>query len=154
MRLALALLFAALPLAALPLRAQEVVFLVRHAERADSSKDAALSAAGEARARALAGKLREAGVTAIYTSEFRRTKETAAPLARALGIAPREHAAADSAGLVALLRKEKRVLVVGHSNTLPEVAAGLGVKEKIEIADDRFDDLLVVVPPRLVRLKQ
>src|SRR5205823_820783 len=106
-------LVAALLLAALPLRAQEAVFLVRHAEKADLSKDAALSAAGEARARALAERLREAGVTAIYTSEYRRTKQTAQPLARALGIAPREHPAGDSAGLAVLLRKEKRVLLVG-----------------------------------------
>jgi phosphohistidine phosphatase SixA len=149
-------------LAAAPARAQEVVFLVRHAEKADSSKDSALSVAGAARARALAAKLGDAGVTAIYTSEYRRTKQTAQPLADALKIAPRQHPAKDSAGLVALLRRQHakdRVLVVGHSNSIADVAAAYGVREKVAIGDDSFDDLFVLVPrregaPVLVRQRQ
>ena len=149
-------------LAALPGRAQEVVFLVRHAEKADGSKDTALSAAGLARARALADKLRDAGVTAIYTSEYTRTKQTAQPLGDALKLTPRAHPAADRAGLVALLRREHphdRLLVVGHSNSVPEIIAAFGVREKIAIAEDEFDDLFVLVPhasgpPMLLHLHQ
>jgi broad specificity phosphatase PhoE len=149
-------------LAALPERAQEVVFLVRHAEKADESKDTALSAAGLARARALADKLRDAGVTAIYTSEFKRTRQTAQPLAEALKLTPRAHPAADRAGLVALLHREHpndRLLVVGHSNTVAGIIAAFGVPEKIAIAEDEFDDLFVLVPqasgpPMLLHLHQ
>ena len=141
--------------AALPARAQEVLFLVRHAEKVDGSKDAALSAAGEARAKALAVRLRDAGVASIYTSEFQRTKATAWPLAEVLKLAPRVHAAGDTAGLVALLRQERgRALVVGHSNTLPEIARAFGVE--LSVADDEYDALFVLVPATktLIHLRQ
>lgn len=140
---------------ALPARAQEVLFLVRHAEKVDTSKDAALSAAGEARAKALAIRLRDAGITAIYTSEYQRTRKTAEPLTEALKLLPRVHPANDTAGLVALLRKEPgRALVVGHSNTLPEIARAYGVE--LAVADDAYDGLFVLVPSTktLIRLRQ
>ncbi len=68
--------------------AQTSIFIVRHAEKADATKDTDLSEAGRSRADILAKTLRDAGITAIYTSEFKRTQETAAPLAKALGINP------------------------------------------------------------------
>ncbi len=146
---------------AFPARAQEMVFLVRHAEKADASRDPALSPRGEARARALAALLRDAGVTAVWATELRRTQLTAQPLAKARHLPVRVHPAGDSAGLVEEIRKQQprgRVLVVGHSNTLPEIAAALGVREKIRLADDEYDALFVVIPapegPRLLRLRQ
>lgn len=145
---------AALALAA-PARAQEVLFLVRHAEKVDSSRDAALSEAGVARAKALAARLREADIAAIYTSEYQRTRDTARPLAAMLKLEPRVQPAKDTAGLVALLRKEHgRALVVGHSNTLPEIAAAYGVT--LAIGDDEYDGLYVLVPKTksLVKLRQ
>src|SRR5215212_4122138 len=66
--------------------AQQAVIVVRHAEKADQSPDTALSAKGRARAKALADLLRGAGVTHIITSEFVRTRDTAAPLAALLGL--------------------------------------------------------------------
>jgi phosphohistidine phosphatase SixA len=146
--LLLALLFA------LPVRAQEALFLVRHAEKADDSKDPALSPAGEARAKALAARLRDAGITAVYATEYQRTQKTAQPLADALRLAVRQHPAKDTAGLVALLKGEKRALVVGHSNTVAEIAAAYGVK--LSIADDEYDALYVVMPAThtVIRLHQ
>ena len=76
-----AVLLTAAPYAA----AQQAVIVVRHAEKADQTPDSALSAKGQARARALADLLRGAGVTHVITSEFLRTRQTAAPLATALG---------------------------------------------------------------------
>ena len=67
--------------------AQQAVIVVRHAEKADQTPDTALSPKGRARAKALADLLRDAGVTHIVTSEYRRSQETAAPLAKA----PRAH---------------------------------------------------------------
>lgn len=151
-----ALLVAALVFCApLPGRAQEVLFLVRHAEKVDNSKDAALSPAGQARAKALALTLRDAGVSSIYATQYQRTKATAQPLAEALKLHVHLHPADDTAGLVALLHKERgRALVVGHSNTLPEIAAAYGVKLSIE--DDQYDGLFMIIPRRktLVRLHQ
>src|SRR6185312_14287059 len=100
----------------------QVLFLVRHAEKVDNSRDAALSAAGEARAKALAVKLGDAGITAIFASQMRRTQQTAAPLADKLHLPVQVHQAEDTAGLVELLRKQDRALVAGHSDTLPEIA--------------------------------
>jgi phosphohistidine phosphatase SixA len=135
----------ALLLAALPARAQEALFLVRHAEKVDNSKDAALSAAGAARTEKLATMLRDAGIQAIFTTEFQRTRATAQPLAAALKLKPVVHAADDTAGLVALLRKERgRALAVGHGDTLPEIAAAYGVK--LSVGDGEFDGLYVIVP--------
>ena len=76
----------ALVAAAVPAQAQKAVFLVRHAEKVDESEDPLLSAAGKARARALARSLRTAGVKAIYVTQYKRTGLTAAPLAAAAGI--------------------------------------------------------------------
>jgi broad specificity phosphatase PhoE len=148
MKLALAL---ALLLAPLPVRAQEVVVLVRHGEKADGSDDPPLSAAGEARARALAALLRDARLTAVYASERQRTQRTAAPTAEAGGLKVQVHPAKDATGLAARIRKEQprgRVLVVGHSNTLPAIAAAFGATDKLEIAETEYDNLLVLVPRR------
>ncbi len=125
--------------------AQQMLFLVRHAEKVDNSRDAPLSAQGEARAKALADKLRDAGITAIFTTEFQRTKQTAAPLAEKIGVKVQVHPADDTAGLVKLLRNQKRALVVGHGNTLPEIAAAYGFP-KLTIGDDEWDALYVLVP--------
>jgi phosphohistidine phosphatase SixA len=135
------------------LLAQQMLFLVRHGEKVDNSRDAALSAAGEARANGLADKLRDAGITAIFTSEYQRTRNTAAPLAAKLKLEPQVHKADDTPGLVALLHKTDRALVVGHSNTLPEIARAYGVR--LEIADDEYDSIFLLLPgdkPLLVRL--
>ena len=68
------------------------IFLVRHAERAAISgrvpSDTGLSAEGKMRAQHLVETLKDAKITAIYTSEYKRTKETATPLAQSLGIQP------------------------------------------------------------------
>ena len=132
----------------------QVLFLVRHAEKVDNSRDAALSAAGEARARALAQKLGDAGITAIFATQYQRTQKTAAPLAARLKLPVQTHAADDTAGLVELLRKQDRALVVGHSNTLPEIARAFGVT--IEVPDEEYDGFYVILPAErlLVRLHQ
>ena len=153
--------------------ADQVVFLVRHAERAPSpatpaapppghgmmGEDPPLSAAGEQRAARLAAMLATADIRSIFTSEYRRTRQTAAPLAQKLKLAPVMSAAKDPEPLIAQVRKLKtNVLIVGHSNTIPDLIKKLGVTTEVKIGDDDFDDLFLVVrpatgPPTLVRLK-
>jgi phosphohistidine phosphatase SixA len=144
--------------------AQPAVFLVRHAERADTAAGAApmmgadpnLSAAGLVRARSLARMLKDAGITAIFATEFKRTQQTAAPLATALGITVVTIPSADTAELLAKVKAAPgNVLVVGHSNTLPEVIKGLGVATPAVVAESEFDNLFIVTrgeKPALVRL--
>jgi probable phosphoglycerate mutase len=128
--------------------AQTAVFVVRHAEKASDSseKEVPLSEAGKARAERLAAMLREAGVTAIYSTDTVRTRSTAEPLARAGGRTIRIYS--DVAVLAEQLKREPEavVLVVGHSNSVPALLAALGVRASIEIGDRAFDDLFLVVP--------
>src|SRR5256885_56494 len=95
--------------------ARSTIFIVRHAEKADTTKDPDLSEAGRVRAEALAKVLRDANITAIYATEFKRTQQTAAPLAKALGLTVTTLPAENSAAVVAKLRASiGNSLVVGH----------------------------------------
>jgi len=140
--------------------ADTIVIAVRHAEKADESQDAALSPEGQKRAELLARMLRDAGVAAIYSTPFQRTRNTAAPLAAQLGLRVTEDNAEAPALAKRILRENrgKSVLVVGHSNTIPALLTALGVATPITIASAEFDNLFVVVVPdrgkaRLVRLR-
>lgn len=158
--LALFLLFATAATAS----AQGTLYFVRHAERADTGTKAGatmgtdpdLSDAGHARAQALAGVLKDAGIKAIYTTEYKRTRQTAEPLARALGIQPTVVQARDMKALAEKLKTAGApALVVGHSNTVGETIAALGVTEPVKIDDSEFDHLFIVTggeKPGLIRL--
>src|SRR5262245_56801604 len=151
-------------LCAVPAAAQHTAFLVRHAERADSAgggkptmtADPELSEAGRERAASLATALKDAHITRIFATEFKRTQQTAAPLAKALGLTVTTVPADNTADLVKRLKSGKgNALVVGHSNTLPEVVKALGVKTPVAIAETEFDNLLIVTlgtTPALLRL--
>ncbi len=133
----------------------QMVIVMRHAERADdgaspgtsmtASPDPELSEAGKARAQKLAAMLGDAGVTAIYTSEYRRTKDTAAPLAARTGVSAEVVLARDAAGLVARIKSHTSgaVVVVGHSNTVPAIIKALG-GATVTMADDEYDSLYFV----------
>jgi broad specificity phosphatase PhoE len=144
----LCVLLLAPPAGAGSLHAQELtVILVRHAERADDSRDAALSDAGLRRAALLADVLADAGVDAIYTTQFQRTINTAGPLAARLGVKPVavESAGSSHAEDVARRVREHRsgtVLVVGHSNTVPAILEALG-GPAVAVGDDEFSHLFI-----------
>ncbi len=131
------------------------VVLVRHAEKADSSQDPALSAAGQRRAEALAAALDGAEVGAVYVSQFRRTRLTAGPLLGRLGLAAQERPVGDDVAASArelatevLTRQAgKTVLIVGHSNTVPEMVKAFSGLTVAPIADSEFDHLFVLVVP-------
>ncbi len=136
-----------------PRAADTIVLVVRHAEKAGASGDVPLSEAGMARARALVDVGRAAGVTAVVTTQFQRTRQTGAPLAQALGITPQvidvrggvpEHAKA-IADSVRARYAGGTVLVVGHSNTVPAIVHALGGPALPDICDDVYDDLFTVV---------
>ena len=132
--------------------ADTVVLLVRHAEKAAPTGDVALSAAGEVRAKALMEVARDAKVSAIMTTQFQRTRQTAAPTAEALGITPVIVAATANtadhvASIVRAIRDEhtgQTVLVVGHSNTVPAIATALGAPKMPDLCDSVYDALLIV----------
>ena len=129
------------------------VFLVRHAEREWEGEDPPLVAAGEARAQALAETLRDAGITRIVTTQWRRTRDTAQPLAKVLRITPQVipvlegKARENVAEVAAAVRryKDETVLVVGHI-TVTGVIAALGGPSLPTICDNVFSDLFLFRP--------
>jgi phosphohistidine phosphatase SixA len=144
--------------------AQTTVFLVRHAERADTAAgapatmatDPDLSDVGRQRAASLAIMLKDAHITAIFVTEYKRTQQTAAPLAKALGITLTVVSSRDTPGLVAKLKTLKgSALVVGHSNSVPDVIRGLGVATQVMIPDTEFDHFFIVTTQtaHLIRLR-
>ena len=137
--------------------AQSTIFVVRHAEKAKSNgNDPELSEAGRARAESLAKILKDANITAIYATEFKRTQQTAAPVAKAFGIELTIVPAKDTATLSAKLRDlHGNALVVGHGNTIPDLIKALGVETPVNIAETDYDNLFVVVldeKPHLLQL--
>ena len=139
-------------LAALPsVEAQQVVFLMRHAEQASGADadDPPLTETGQRRAKALVTVLKDAGLTAIYTSEAQRTNQTAAPLAQALQIEPKSMPRRDIDGLLERLRTQHtdgRVLIISHSLTIPNLLKAFGHPEEIIIGRQEYDRLFVIVP--------
>lgn len=125
------------------------VILVRHAEKTAVESDPPLTAAGEARAARLAQMLASSGITAIYTTPYARTRDTAAPIATALQLTPVELKPGPSyaADLAARIRAEHEggtVLVVGHSNTTQNVMKALGIENAPKIEETEFDNLFIV----------
>ena len=106
------------------------VFVVRHAEKAaDDPRDPSLSEAGGERARELARTLRHAGVTHLFATRYRRTRDTLAPLAEATGKEVVVTEAGDMAGLASRLEglpPGSVAVVAGHSNTVPALVGALG----------------------------
>jgi phosphohistidine phosphatase SixA len=153
----LALLLLVFALATSVISAQPVVVIVRHAEKlATGGNDPDLSPAGRTRAETLGRILKDAKITAIFTSEFKRTQQTAAPTAKEAQVLPTIVPAKDTASLVAKLREATgTVLVVGHADTIPNVLKSLGIHMEINIADDDYTELFVITPgekPQLLRL--
>jgi len=158
----------ALALAALAYRSvtTTTVVLVRHAEKALSTiDDPPLAPEGEQRSERLAqmfGEREGAGrLDAIYVSNTRRAQQTAAPLAARLHLPPVVLPGADVTGIAARLLSEHRggtVLVIAHSNTLPQLVRELSGKEIQPIAENDYSDIYVLSVPRfggasLLRIK-
>ena len=135
------------------------VFLVRHAERAEEPRqDPPLTEKGTARSQDLARLLSSAGIKAIFTSQYARTKLTAEPLAKQLGITataqtlklntsnPRQIAEESTKETVDKIMSNAggSVLVVGHSNSIPDVIKMLGGDVTPTIDEKTFNDLFIV----------
>jgi broad specificity phosphatase PhoE len=134
--------------------AATTIIVVRHAEKARSgSTDPPLSAAGVLRARSLAHALGDidvlSGIDAIYASPYRRTRDTAKPLASALGLKIEKYDPLDSAAVAKRVLSRhtgQSVLIVGHSNTIGDLIAAFGGSEDVPpIADDEYDNMYILV---------
>lgn len=128
--------------------APQVVYVTRHAEKAEG-KDPDLTLQGQARARSVAHLLRKAGITQVFSSTTKRTQQTAQPLATELKLPVQAYDPAKPAVVVEKIKTLKEpTLLVGHSNTVPELVKLLGGGAVTPIGDDEFDRLyqLVIEP--------
>jgi broad specificity phosphatase PhoE len=131
------------------------IYVVRHAERiSEEDRDSPLSPLGAGRARALVEVLGESGVDAIYVTQYRRTFQTAEPLASHLGVAiltdtttGGTEPARRLARRVLERHRGERVLIVGHSNTVPAIVHALGGPDLPELESGRYGDLFIITIP-------
>jgi phosphohistidine phosphatase SixA len=129
----------------------QTIYLVRHAEKQSGGSDPQLSLQGQRRALDLAMHLRDASIQAIFVSEYQRTQKTAQPLADLLKIKPTVIPGKDLSQLITLLQADTSngaVLVVGHSNTVPEIVQALGVPVTLTLAEDEYDLLVNIALPK------
>ena len=124
-----------------------VVYLVRHAEKAnDGTDDPPLAIAGRIRVQTLKALLTDVSLTHVHTTDWKRTRDTARPFAEEAGL---ELAIYDPRELEALAAEIKatagRHLVAGHSNTTPQLVAALGGDPGGEIDDLEYDRLYILV---------
>jgi len=150
-------------------QATTTLIFVRHAEKAAlPADDPGLSEAGVRRAAELARQLVDAdvvpgvGVDAVYATSYRRTVDTAKPVADALNIPLMTYDAADTEAIIESILKDfkgKIILVVGHSNTVPEMIANMGASKNVPpIAENEYDNIYLVTIPwfgktRTIRLR-
>jgi len=139
-------------------QATTTLIFVRHAEKAAlPADDPGLSEAGVRRAAELARQLVDAdvvpgvGVDAVYATSYRRTVDTAKPVADALNIPLMTYDAADTEAIIESILKDfkgKIILVVGHSNTVPEMIANMGASKNVPpIAENEYDNIYLVTIP-------
>ena len=118
------------------------VFVMRHLQ-AETGADPGLTAAGAEQARTLANWFSKRDrPRVIYVSRYRRAQESAAPLAAKLAIRPVIYDPANTDALVQAVKAEHgNVLVVGHSNTVPDIVERLGGVRPAPIGHDQHGDI-------------
>jgi len=134
------------------------VIVVRHAEKniEPNNPDPDLTAAGQARAQELARMFGDAGVNAIYATQYKRTQQTVKPLADRLGLAATVIEAKNTQELIRQLLTNHRgqtVFVAGHNNTAPEIVKALGGGDFPVIPESEYDNMFIVTVYRFGRAK-
>jgi phosphohistidine phosphatase SixA len=134
------------------------VILVRHAEKIidPNNPDVDLSPAGQVRAQELVRMFGDAGITAIYATQYKRTQETVKPLADKLGLPVNVVNSKNTADLLVKIRAEnsgQTVFVAGHNNTVPEIIHALGGPQYPTIPESEYDNLFIVTVYRTGQAK-
>ena len=137
-------------------QATTTIIFVRHSEKdLNAGDDPGLSDIGRRRTAELTRQLVDAdvvvGIDAIYATSFRRAQETGKPLAEALNLPINSYDAADRESVLEIILKNhkgKIILVIGHSDTLPELIANLGASKKVPpINEFEYDNIYIISIP-------
>jgi broad specificity phosphatase PhoE len=134
------------------------VILVRHAEKIidPNNTDTDLSPAGQARAQELVRMFGDAGINAIYATQYKRTQQTVKPLADKLGLPVGQVNSKSTAELVTQIRSQHAgqvVFIAGHNSTVPEIIAALGGPQYPVIPESEYDNLYIVTVYRTGKAK-
>ncbi|MCJ8267786.1 MAG: histidine phosphatase family protein [Psychrosphaera sp.] len=123
--------------------AQSEIYLFRHAEKQkDGTKDPALTEQGHQRAKWLSHWFKNKKVTAIYSSDYQRTLQTVAIIAKTTGVEIQLYNPGKLEELIKLLKqKDGFYVVAGHSNTIPDTVQLLGGEPGKKIDDEEYDRL-------------
>ena len=128
----------------------KIIFLVRHAEKAEDiagDRNPSLNEAGLLRAEHLAEMLSTADIKLIYSTDFKRTTETGLPLANLLGITIKKYdsRAPDALNKILSETDNARILIIGHSNTVPKMVNELLGSEKYPLlGEEEYDKLFMI----------
>jgi len=118
------------------------IYLTRHAEKSATGTDPVLTAEGQVRATNIAAALKDAQVKHVYSTAYQRTRQTAQPLATYLDLPVTTYDGSQLATLAQQLRAlPDNALVVGHSDTTPDLIRQLGGDPGSAIAETEFDRL-------------
>ncbi len=122
------------------------LYLVRHAEKqADGSRDPELTEAGTQRAENLTVWFEDKNINDIWSSDYKRTRDTAKPTVSKLGLELNIYDPRDLNALSeTLLRNQNNALIVGHSNTTPELARLLCDCDIEDMDESEYDRLIVI----------
>ena len=149
-----ALLCALLPAVTFASGPEPARYVMRHLNTPEGERDPDLTDAGKANAQALVHWFHGKKLTAIYVSDYKRTRQTAAPLAAERGIELKIYDPRDTPGLVARVRAEAGpVLVVGHSNTVPDIVEQLGGARPGPLSHPDFGDIWTVAGGKTAHAK-
>jgi len=134
------------------------VIIVRHAEKSiePNNPDPDLSPAGQARAQEIARMFGDAGVQAIYATQYKRTQQTVTPLASRLGLPIVSVDAKQSSELTRRILSNNRgqtVFVAGHNNTAPEIVNLLSGENYPQIPESEYDNMFIVTIYRFGKAK-
>ena len=123
------------------------IYLVRHGEKALEGKDPELTPQGQQRAQNIATMLAKTGIAHIFSTATKRTRQTAQPQAQANRLQVQDYDPRMPQALVAKVKTlNGAVLVVGHSNTLPELVRLFGGQPGADIADNEYDRVYQLAP--------
>ncbi len=122
------------------------LYLLRHAEKQpDGSRDPALTEVGKSRSRQLAKWFQDKDLQDVWSSDYRRTRDTATPLLKQTGLQLSLYDPRDQSILVNdLLERQNNALVIGHSNTIPALARLLCQCPIADMDEAEHDRLIVI----------
>ena len=121
------------------------LYLVRHAEKQTDSKNPPLTQCGKARAKQLATLLSNAEIKSVYSTSYQRTMSTAAPLAKQQHVAIKQYNPKQLEQFALHLKLQKEnTLIVGHSNTIPQLTQLLSEQKITAISEKEYQNLYQV----------